>query len=107
VQAPLESGVNQTYEDHSEEQNVIVFEKPGEQVRLTVSEFRGNMYFGLRVWLQDINEEWFPTKAGFSWPYTLDTTANLFYGLTHVLSKAEVLKEVYSRVKELEESQGD
>ncbi|QHJ81694.1 MAG: hypothetical protein [Bacteriophage sp.] len=103
----MEDGVNQHYEGHEEEQNIIVFEKPGEQVRLTVSEFRGNMYFGLRVWLQDIEENWFPTKAGFSWPYTLETTSSLFYGLTQILSQAEVLKEVHDRVKNFEESQGE
>lgn len=64
--------VNQNYEGHVDDQSIILWEKEGEQVRLTVSEFRGNLYMGIRYWLLDINDEWFPTKSGFSFPYTLD-----------------------------------
>ncbi|QFR57706.1 transcriptional co-activator [Serratia phage Slocum] len=92
----------QGYEGHTEDQNIVIFEREGEQVRMTVSEFRGNMYFGFRVWLQDINENWFPTKAGFSWPYNLSTTSSVFKALTHILSRAEVLSEVFARMDEVE-----
>lgn len=96
---------NQNYDDHSDEQNIVIFEKPGEQVRLTVSEFRGNYYFGMRLWLEDIKGEWFPTKSGFSFPYNIDTTATLFSALTKILSRAEVLEEVQARAAEISAKQ--
>lgn len=93
--------VNQNYEGHVDDQSIILWEKEGEQVRLTVSEFRGNLYMGIRYWLQDITGEWFPTKSGFSFPYTLETTSQLFYAFTQILSESEVLQEVQKRAEEL------
>ena len=49
--------VNQNYEGHVDDQSIILWKKEGEQVRLTVSEFRGNLYMGIRYWLLDINDE--------------------------------------------------
>lgn len=92
--------VNQNYEFHEDDQSYVIYEKEGEQMRLTVSEFRGNLYFGMRYWLQDITGEWFPTKAGFSMPYNLDTTTKLFQAFTKILSNSEVLHEVYERSKD-------
>lgn len=87
--------VNQDYVGHEDEQSVILWTKAdGQQVRLTVSEFQGNLYLGIRYWLLGIDDEWFPTRAGFSIPYTLDTTARLFSALAEILSEAEVLHEV-------------
>ncbi|QXV85110.1 hypothetical protein bas27_0040 [Escherichia phage TrudiGerster] len=93
--------VNQNYEGHIDDQSILLWEKEGEQVRLTVSEFRGNLYMGIRYWLQDITGEWFPTKSGFSFPYTLETTSQLFYAFTQILSESEVLAEVQKRAEEL------
>ncbi|HFZ8394687.1 TPA: transcriptional coactivator p15/PC4 family protein [Salmonella enterica subsp. enterica serovar Saintpaul] len=93
--------VNQNYEGHVDDQSILLWEKEGEQVRLTVSEFRGNLYMGIRYWLQDITGEWFPTKSGFSFPYTLETTSQLFYAFTQILSESEVLAEVQKRAEEL------
>lgn len=93
--------VNQNYDGHVDDQSIILWEKEGEQVRLTVSEFRGNLYMGIRYWLLDINDEWFPTKSGFSFPYTLETTSHLFYAFTQILSESEVLQEVQKRAEEL------
>ncbi|UJD21437.1 transcriptional co-activator [Salmonella phage vB_STy-RN29] len=93
--------VNQNYEGHVDDQSIMLWEKEGEQVRLTVSEFRGNLYMGIRYWLQDITGEWFPTKSGFSFPYTLETTSQLFYAFTQILSESEVLAEVQKRAEEL------
>ncbi|AXC43088.1 transcriptional co-activator [Salmonella phage S124] len=93
--------VNQNYEGHVDDQSILLWEKEGEQVRLTVSEFRGNLYMGIRYWLQDITGEWFPTKSGFSFPYTLETTSQLFYAFTQILSESEVLAEVQKRAEEI------
>lgn len=87
--------VNQDYEGHEEQQSVVLWEKSdGQQVRLTVSEFRGNLYLGIRYWIMDLDNEWTPTKAGFSIPYTLDSTSRLYSALVKILSEAEVLQEV-------------
>lgn len=87
--------VNQDYVGHEDEQSVIIWEKDdGQQVRLTISEFRGNLYLGIRYWIMDLENEWVPTKAGFSMPYNLDSTSRLFKALVEILSEAEVLQEV-------------
>lgn len=93
----MSDNVNQDYSGHEDDQSYVVFEKEGEQMRLTVSEFRGNLYFGIRYWMQDITGEWFPTKSGFSMPYNLDTTTKLFKAFTKILSNSEVLHEVYRK----------
>lgn len=90
----MENQVNQDYVGHEEEQSIVLWEKEGEQIRLTISEFRGNLYMGIRYWLQDINNEWFPTRSGFSFPYNLETTSTLFQAFVKILSKSEVLDEV-------------
>lgn len=74
----------------------VVYENEvkGLQIRLTVSEFRGNYYLGLRKWVVNLEEDWLPTKQGFSWPYKLETTKSLFSALVAILSQAEVLHEV-------------
>lgn len=103
--ASNEERVNQDYVDHSEEQSVILWEKPdGQQVRLTVSEFRGNLYIGIRYWIMDLENEWVPTKAGFSIPYTLDSTSRLYSALVQILSEAEVLQEVQAVAKKAKDS---
>ena len=74
-------------------------EEKGFQYRLTVSEFRGKFYFGIRKWIVDVNEDWFPTKEGFTIPYNINTTSSLFSALTTILSKAEVLTEVLEKIQ--------
>lgn len=89
-----------SYEGHEDCTSEVFFEneEKGFQYRLTVSEFRGNLYFGIRKWMVDINDDWFPTKEGFTIPYTLATTGSLFSALTKILSKGEVLHEVLSHI---------
>lgn len=91
--------VNQDYTEHTDEQSVILWEKDGEEVRLTVSEFRGNLYLGIRYWIQDIENEWIPTRSGFSIPYNLDSVSRLYSALVKLLSEAEVLQEVIEHSK--------
>ena len=92
--------VNDDYDDHDECVTKVVFEneEKGFQIRLTVSEFRGKYYLGLRKWIVDINDDWFPTKQGFSWEYTLESTSALFAGLTSILSDSEVLHDVVDKL---------
>lgn len=92
--------INQDYVGHEEDQTYIIHEREGEQIRLTVSEFRGNLYIGIRYWLLGLDDIWFPTKSGFSMPYTLETTSRMFSAFTKILSNSEVLHEVMERTKE-------
>ena len=88
------------YDGHDQKLSEVIYEDEvkGLQVRLTVSEFRGNYYIGLRKWFMDLEEDWYPTKQGFSWSYNLMTTSNLFSAVTKILSKAEVLHEVLDKL---------
>jgi hypothetical protein len=67
----------------------IIAEGDDYQIRLTVSDFRDNEYLHIRKYYLDFNEEWLPTKEGFSIPLSLDTAKNLFDGLVEILSNAE------------------
>lgn len=92
---------NQDYEGHTDEQSVILWSRSdGQQLRLTVSEFREELYLGVRLWLLGIDDVWFPTKSGFSVPYNLFTTSKMFSALTELLSESEVLEEVMKHSKE-------
>lgn len=95
--------INDSYEDHDDKLDVVVFEDPNKeiQIRFTVSEFRGRYYMGLRKWVIDIDDSWIPTKQGFTWPYNLTTTSDLFRGFTQVMSQAEVLHEIAENTKYL------
>lgn len=88
------------YEEHSDCISEVFFENEdkGFQYRLTVSEFRGKYYLGIRKWIIDIDDDWFPTKEGFTIPYNINTTSSLFSALTKILSKAEVLHEVLENI---------
>lgn len=93
--------VNQDYVGHEEDQSYVIHEREGEQVRLTVSEFRGNLYIGIRYWLLGLDDQWFPTRSGFSMPYTLESTSRMFQAFTKILSNSEVLHEVHQRAQEM------
>ena len=88
------------YIEHDECISRVVFENElrGFQIRLTVSEFRGKYYIGLRKWYADMYDDWFPTKQGFSWEYNLESTSALFEGLTSILSESEVLHDVIDKL---------
>jgi len=61
-----------------------------QQVRLTVSEFRGIEYISLRKYFLDFfTEEWMPSKEGVTMPIDLSNSRELFIGLTEILSLAE------------------
>ncbi len=61
---------------------------------MTISEFMGRHYFGIRKYYMDFEGNWLPTKTGMSWEYSLETTTNMFGAFTEILSKAEVLAAV-------------
>ena len=96
--------INDNYIDHDDLLDCIFYEDLNKeiQLRLTVSEFRGQHYMGIRKWVIDIDDSWIPTKQGFTFPYNLSTTSNLFRAFCELLSKAEVLHEVVENTKYLD-----
>jgi hypothetical protein len=97
--------VEDSFEGHEDVLNAVIFENKewGKQVRMTVSEFRDNHYLGLREYYLDFSGDWLPTKNGMSFPYNIDTTTNMFQAFTNILSRAEVLAEVFKNCEELRE----
>lgn len=92
--------VTDNYNGHDDLLDEIIYEsfEKDIQIRLTVSEFRGNLYLGMRKWVIDIDDSWMPTQQGFTFPYNLNTTSALFGALTKILSKGEVLHEVLDKL---------
>lgn len=94
--------VEDSFDGHEDVLDAVIFENTewGKQVRMTVSEFLGNHYLGLREYYLDFSGDWLPTKNGMSFPYNLDTTTNMFQAFTSILSRAEVLAEVFKLSEE-------
>jgi hypothetical protein len=95
--------VEDNFTDHEDVLDAVIFENKewGKQVRMTVSEFRGNHYLGLREYFLDFEGDWLPTKNGMSFPYNIDTTTNMFQAFTSILSRAEVIAEVFKNCEEM------
>lgn len=73
----------------------LIVNKKDRQLRLSISEFRGELYISLRWWLLSFDEEsYFPSKEGVTIPYTIANTGNLFNSLVSLLSESEVLEQV-------------
>lgn len=96
--------VNDNFDGHTDELSAVITENKeyGKQVRMTVSEFMGNHYLGIREYYLDFDEEWKPTRNGMSFPYNLDTTTNMFQAFTNILSRAEVIAEVFKNSEAIE-----
>lgn len=64
-------------------------EEKGTQYNLTVSEFRGVQYLGLRKYFLSYEGEWIPTKEGATIPATIQNMFALLDGLIEICSKEE------------------
>ena len=67
----------------------VIWEDGSEQLRFTVSEFRGKMYLSLRYWYLTFEEDWAPTTKGVTLPYNQDTVTYLVEAFSKILSKTE------------------
>jgi hypothetical protein len=79
----------------------IIVSEPYRQVRLTVNEFREAEYLHLREYYLDFEEDWKPSNKGISIPLDLETSKELFVGLSEILSLAEskqVLEEFFGEI---------
>lgn len=68
----------------------VIWEDDLEQLRLTISEFRGKQYLSIRYWYLTFDEEWAPTNRGITFPYTHELVTYLVDAFSKILSKAEV-----------------
>jgi len=71
------------------------------QVRMTISELLGEEYLHFREYYLDFDEEWKPGSKGIHIPLELETTVELFRGVSEILSLAEnkeVLEEYFSEI---------
>lgn len=84
----------------------LIYEGDSFQWRMTVNEFNGVEYLHIRKYFLDFEENWCPTKDGFSMPLDLNNVRELFVGLLEILSLGEsksaieqyfgeLLKDVY------------
>lgn len=67
------------------------------EVRLTVNDFRGVEYLGLREYYMDFDEQWYPTNKGITIPLSILCTKNLLTALLELVSEAEsneLIKEI-------------
>lgn len=85
---------NDQLKDHSDLLDIVLIEKDGVQYRLSISEFRESKYISIREWYLDFEEEWKPSRNGFTMPYNLNSTAALYAALHGLLSEAEVLQTI-------------
>jgi hypothetical protein len=87
---------NDVYIDHNDLLDVVILDVPakGVQYRLTVSEFRGSLYMGVREWYASFDNCFAPSNNGFNMPYNLHSCSALFRALATLLAKAETKDEV-------------
>lgn len=71
------------------------------QVRLVVSEFKGNYYLHIRKYFLSFEGEWVASLEGITFPYNLKTSANLFTAVCSMVSEAELEGSVKEEFKEL------
>jgi hypothetical protein len=79
----------------------IILAQDYKQIRMTISEFKGEEYLHFREYYLDFDEEWKPTNKGIHIPLELDTSKELFRGMSEILSLAEnreVLEEYFSEI---------
>lgn len=82
---------NEQLSGHTDLIEATLIERDGVQYRFSVTEFRDVQYLSIREWYLDFDEEWMPSRNGFTMPYTIDSTAKMFSGLVSLLSEAEML----------------
>lgn len=79
----------------------IIYEEEYRQIKLTVNEFRGAEYLHLREYYLAFDEEWLPSDKGISIPLEVETSKELFIGLSEIISLAEskqVLEEFFGKI---------
>jgi hypothetical protein len=90
-------------------ERVIWQDEPGfNQVRLTINEFRGVEYLHLRKYFLDFEGDFQPSNQGLAIPLEVESTRELFIGLSEIMSLAEnracieeffgdIIKDIYCK----------
>ena len=79
----------------------IIYQKEYKQIRMTISEFNDVEYIHFREYYQDFDEDWKPTSKGVHIPLELETSKEIFRGISEILSLAEnkqVIEEYFSEI---------
>ena len=79
----------------------VIYQSDFKQIRMTISEFRDVEYIHFREYFQDFDEDWKPTNKGVHIPFEIDSSKELFRGISEVLSLAEnkeVIQEYFSEI---------
>lgn len=85
----------------SEVYSKIIYSENFKQIRMTISEFKDIEYIHFREYYLDFDEEWKPTSKGVHIPLELETSKELFRGISEILSLAEnrqVIEEYFSEI---------
>jgi Transcriptional Coactivator p15 (PC4) len=69
-------------------------EDKGTQLRLVVSEFKGEYYIHLRKYFLSYEGDFVPTKEGASFPATIQSIFSLLDGLIEICSKEESIETI-------------
>lgn len=73
----------------------VLLDKGDRQLRMSVSEFRDELYFSIRWWNKTFDEDgYYPTTEGVTMPYCLETGGVLFKAFVSLLSEGEVLAQI-------------
>lgn len=79
----------------------VIYERPtgDEQYRLSLSEWNGQEVLSFRKYFLSFEEEWLPTKEGFSIPLDISTSNTLFEAILEIISRSEY-REIISNLSE-------
>lgn len=75
-------------------------EDKGFQIRLVVSEYRGQQYLHLRKYFLSYEGEFVPTKEGATFPASIQSIYALLDGLIEICSKEESISLINEHFKE-------
>lgn len=75
-------------------------EDKGFQLKLVVSEFRGEQYIHLRKYFLSYEGDYIPTKEGATMPASISNIYNLLDGIIELCSKEESTESINAYFKE-------
>lgn len=79
----------------------IIVSEEYRQIRLTVNEFHDKEYLHLREYYLNFDEEWTPSNKGLCLDLDIESSKELFIGLSEILSLAEsrqVLEQFFGEI---------
>ena len=74
------------------------------EVRLTLSEFRGVTYLGIRKYFLSFDEGFVPSKEGISIPFEINSSFNLLDAMVDICSEEEAMQVIKNKLESPEQS---